>query len=203
MTRIWLQLILPLNLIFIVLLTGVFTLFYDSAYFDRIRSFIISDCAKPCFMGVHPGTMTVDEAETALGQNQWVNRVNVSLSSLGYGTLNWRWSGEQPDFVSANNNGLSQINDQIVDSLLIRTRIRFGDIWLAFGAPERGNADSLYHIADYPIYGFSIRSYTECEEFWEAPVDIFIASWHANYRYELRRVYDLNRIQQIACEGDG
>jgi len=200
MARIWLKLFLPLNLIFVVLLTGVFTLFYDSAYFDRIRTFLTPDCVKPCFMDVRPGNMTADEAETLLSANNWVERVNVSLSTLGYGTMHWSWSGQQPDFINRNHNGLSQINGQTVDSLLIRTHIRFGDIWLAFGAPERGSADSLYHIADYPAYGFSIRTYTTCENFWEAPADIFIASWHANYNYDLHQIYDFARIRQIACQ---
>lgn len=200
MTRIWIRLILPLNLIFIVLLTGVFTLFYDTAYFDRIRTFIRSDCAIPCFMDVHPGTSTVDEAKSILEANQWVKKVNVSISSLGFGILHWSWSGQQPDFINRNHNGLSQINNEIIDSILIRTHIRFGDIWLAYGAPERGGADSLYHIADYPHYGFSIRTYTTCKDFWEAPVDIFIASWHANYDYSVHRLYDFATIRQIACK---
>jgi hypothetical protein len=199
-TRIWLTFALPLNLAFIVLLTGVFTLFYDPAYFDRIRTFLTPDCTRPCFMGVHPGIATADDARLSLEANPWVEKVNMNISSLGFGTLHWSWSGQQPDFINRNHNGISQINGQIIDSLLIRTHIRFGDIWLAFGAPERGSADSLYHIADYPHYGFSIRTYTDCEGFWETPVDIFIASWHANYDYSVHRVYDFATIRQIACK---
>jgi hypothetical protein len=201
-TRIWLKLFLPLNLVFIVSLMGVFTLFYDSAYFDQIRAFLTPACAKPCFMGVRPGITTADEAKSILEAHPWVENVNVAISTLGYGTLHWSWSGQQPDFINRNHYGLSQIGVPVIESVLIRTHIPFGDIWLAFGAPERGSADSLYHIADYPIYGFSIRTYTECEDFWDAPADIFIASWHANYNYNAHRVYDFTRIRQTACESD-
>lgn len=150
-------------------------------------------------MGIHPGIVTADESKTILEANQWVDTASFTISSLGFGVLHWSWSGQQPDFINPSHNGISQINGQIIDSIVIRTRIRFGDIWLAFGPPERGSADSLYHIADYPSYGFSVRTFTQCENFWEAPADIFIASWHANYDYDLHQIYNFGKIRQIAC----
>jgi hypothetical protein len=199
-TRIWLKLILPLNLGFILLMTGIFTLFYDPAYFDRIRAFLTPDCTKPCFMGIHPGIMTAGEAQAILENNQWVGNVNLAISSLGFGTLHWSWTGQQSDFINSDHYGVSQIGVPIIESVIIRTHIRFGDIWLLFGPPEGGGVDSLHHIADYPKYGFSIRTYAECRNFWQAPATIFVASWHADYDYDLHRGYDLATIRQIACE---
>lgn len=201
----WLKFSAMLIGCFLALIAAVMTVFYDADYMHAVRSLLLAGegCSAPCLMDIRPGVTNYDEGWTILNANTWVKSTNINVSSLGFGTLHWRWSGLQPGLINPNHNGMAQINNQTIESLLIRTRIRFGDVWLAFGEPERGGADLRYHIADYPRSGFSIRTYMECEDFWHAPVDVFVARWHADFNYDTHQLYDYKRIRQLGCQGEG
>jgi hypothetical protein len=202
MARIWFKLLLPLNLLGIVLIAGVYNLSYDAAYFDRLRHFLLApeNCPAPCFMGIRLGLTTAAGARDTLEANDWVESVEISISALGYGTLQWQWSDDPPDYIDIEQEGLSQISGATIDSLLIRTHIPFAAIWLALGKPERGDVDSVYHIAEYPSKGLAIRTNTTCKDFWQIPAAIFVASWHVTSDFNLHGAYNYPDIRRTACK---
>lgn len=97
-------------------------------------------CVAPCWQGIQPGTTPVDVAVLLLERHPWVVDVERStrLNQNGFGTVRWRWSGLQPVVIDPEQRGSMTIREETVQSVILPTRIRFGDVWLSLNSPGRG-----------------------------------------------------------------
>lgn len=132
---------------------------YDAPFSDeyqaQIRAFLHPDSCDPptrtrtpCFLGLRPGETTLDEALDILDHHAWV----AGLDAYGDDSQFIYWSGAQPDFIDASEPGMVVIENGIVNKLRIPTRIRFGDLWLLMGQPQRGG---FLYVRDRPIAHFA------------------------------------------------
>jgi hypothetical protein len=132
---------------------------YDAPFSDEyqaeIRAFLHPDSCNPptrtrtpCLLNLRPGETTLEEALTILNHHAWV----AGLEAYGDDSQFIYWSGAQPDFIDASEPGMVVIENGIVNKLRIPTQIRFGDLWLLMGQPQRGG---FLYVRDRPIAHFA------------------------------------------------
>jgi hypothetical protein len=133
--------------------------------------------ASRCFMGIHLGSTTIDQAVAALSANPWVGQIDSRM----FTQVSWTWSGKQPAFIDSNVPGSATVRDASSISLIrVKTHYTYGDIWLQLGTPEQGYAmrqpDGFVHGVYYTRYSLlAINSLTcpgEINDFWTLPVVI-------------------------------
>src|SRR6266496_2711281 len=69
------------------------------------RALLPADCSAPCFMGIHPGVTTFDEAVNLLKRNKWVGEINNQIIDYIAGHIRWKWKPEKPDWINSENRG--------------------------------------------------------------------------------------------------
>jgi hypothetical protein len=100
-----------------------------------------NNCMMPCFLGIHPGETTVDEAVAILQAHEWVSEVRINNA----GVL-WKWNAHQPDFLQLSEPGFHaflETDGRIVTSIQVGTSLQLGNIWLAFGEPQQGSFGTM------------------------------------------------------------
>lgn len=102
-------------------------------------------CPAPCFMGIRPGISSADEAFAILRDHAWVDsdgedyaeslRTYLARSApFSRRAVDWRWRAvSSPVLVSAP--GRLNMAGEQVESVLLRTSLRWGDVLLALGDP--------------------------------------------------------------------
>jgi len=128
---------LPLTLLF----AGVIVVIRSHPFDDSdLRVFLFPDhCPAPCWQGITPGRMTVEKALAILRAHNWIERVDTSLYDGFRGWIRWDWSGREPAWIVHSPNDNLWIDQNRVVNVSLMTRIRFGDVWLALGAPDWSN----------------------------------------------------------------
>jgi len=108
-------------------------------------------CAPPCWAGIRVGATTREEALTLLAANPWIGQVFSSEQQIS-----WRWSGAQPALIDGERDGLIGLGGGVVQRIRLQTRIRFGDLWALYGAPDDtlmvrliSSRSSAFQIARY------------------------------------------------------
>jgi hypothetical protein len=143
--RLLLRLSLPLTMLFTGVLVAIRTQPYDDS---EIRALLAppDGCPAPCFLGIQPGHTTAEAAIGILKKHAWVGSVNINIDPVRLSQLyvSWGWSGRQPRLIDSQRSGfLWTLNENgtlrdKVSFVTVRTHLQFGDIWLAFGQPQRG-----------------------------------------------------------------
>ncbi|MBZ0303948.1 MAG: hypothetical protein K8J31_29690 [Anaerolineae bacterium] len=133
-----------------------------------LRLFSTSDtCPRTCLLGIQPDATTLNQAVALLQAHPWVQSVQTSSGTTFERsvTLTWEWSGAQPEIIAADQPGVlfarwyPGINDYIVSSLSIETRLRFEDLRRALELNRAGSAayldyaDEVRFSIGYPIAG--------------------------------------------------
>ena len=153
------------------LVLAVRGLAYDAAYFADVRAALTppADCPAPCFLGVRPGETSFGDAVALLEAHPWVDEIYMRVPRVRRTWIDVNWSGQQPDFIAGT--GRLAVQDGVVVRFLVETKISFGIIWLAFGAPPRGELVRPYHTA-----AFDVRTMQRCADFWRAQTAILVTS---------------------------
>jgi hypothetical protein len=137
-------------------------------------------CAPPCWAGIRVGATTREEALTLLAANPWIGQVFSSEQQIS-----WRWSGAQPALIDGERDGLIGLGGGVVQRIRLQTRIRFGDLWALYGAPDDtlmvrliSSRSSAFQIARYNAISAHAISTFRCPAdpaaFWNATVTIGI-----------------------------
>lgn len=135
-------------------------------------------CAPPCWAGIRIGVTTREEALALLAANPWVGQVFSSEQQIS-----WRWSGAQPALIDGERDGLIGLGGGVVQRIRLQTRIRFGDLWTLYGAPDDtlmvrliSSRSSAFQIARYDAISAQAISTFRCPvdpaSFWNATVTI-------------------------------
>jgi hypothetical protein len=167
---------------------------YDDS---QLRAFLTPPdlCPLPCFMGIRPGAMTVDEAVTLLEAHEWVETthdntvVNYRSASVNVsGVILWDWSGLQPPLIDESFSGRLWITRGQVTGMYIGTHIRLGELWRLLGQPDiglivRSDTDETYLalIANYTDIPLGVGADWHCPvnatTYWHAPLRIVLPSF--------------------------
>jgi hypothetical protein len=137
---------LPLTMLF----TGAIIVIQSRPYDDHaLRTFLIPDnCPSPCWQGIRPGRMGIENALTILRSHAWMQNIDTSLYDGFRGWITWEWNGHEPDWIIPSQQDSLWIDQNLVVNVNLLTSIRFGDIWLALGKPDWSN---VYYARGSPI----------------------------------------------------
>jgi hypothetical protein len=125
---------LPVTLLFAGVMVVIRAHPYDD---DDLRAFLIpDDCPSPCWQGIKPGRMSVENALSVLRAHTWISQVDTSLYDGFRGWIRWDWSGREPPWIIHSERDNLWIDENRVVNVSLMTRIRFGEVWLALGAPD-------------------------------------------------------------------
>jgi hypothetical protein len=198
----WLRLAALLTLIFGAAIGLVRARPYDD---PEMRAFLTppQGCAAPCFMGVQPGTTTMDEAVAILEASGWIDKVETG--GRFYDLL---WSGEQPDFIDDESLNYLMIRAGVVDLIRLRTRLRLGDVVALLGRPDdsfswlTGSGSGVFYAMIYTRLGVEVSGFAPCpalrREMWQMPVEIRLQNQNILLAYEGAGLQLIDR-QPIDC----
>ena len=88
------------------------------------------DCLAPCFMGIHPGITTVDDAITILQEHPWVSEIIVSDE---FSRLIVIWAASDQPYIDTDSLGRFRYNKNVIQDINVRTHITLGEVWTTFG----------------------------------------------------------------------
>jgi hypothetical protein len=161
-------------------LTGLFSFTIVIARFipydeGQIHAFISApeNCGGECLFGIRPGTTTLGETLDFLYAHPWVESVQLTAPGNGYGQIRWEWNGKQPTAIDGNRAGritfywdreeqnAPEMNDTLIQTIAIHTRLRMFSLQQWFGKPSTGTASirldgSLGYSAAYQVQGRTI-----------------------------------------------
>jgi len=106
---------------------------------DDIYTFLQAPegCPAPCWQGIRPDATDMDTARRLLRAHPWVAYVDDHFyGNSDNGWLTWHWSGAQPPLNMRSGDDRLGVSISTIKSISIETRIRYGDLWLAFGASD-------------------------------------------------------------------
>lgn len=176
MTVFWLHWSLILTTLLFVSILLIAARPYDS---HQIEDFLkpTDSCAPPCFLGVRPGVTQGAEAQIILSQHEWVDSDSIYVAedtTRQYLWINWSWSNHSPAFLTGTGYmTYSTIEDGTIRDILVRTRLRFGDVFLSLGAPDAGELNRLEHIGRYADQWLFVRNPARCGDFWRQSVSFY------------------------------
>lgn len=187
-----LQLILKFTGFLLAAFTALLVVLHAQPYDDHgLRDFLTTDvdCTMPCFLGIRPEVTLVDSAITLLENHPWVKAVHAPEQKVGF-AITWDWSGKQPAWLS-DHRGLLHLRGMVVQQILLTTTLSYGDLWLAFHAPEQMNykptfdPNRLIYTSVFDNGMFQTQSTVDCplrpEYFWNAPQGIQIPARKTNF----------------------
>lgn len=172
--HLWLRLIFPPTLIFVLIIALIRSQPYDDS---QVRELLLGseDCPAPCFMGIRPGVTTAEEALDILNHHEWVDKVND-----GQETIRWDWSGKQPDYINPQSEGYLTLpwDGRLVGSIGVSTNLRLASAHLLLGQPSLQDGfvrvDQLEVSTFYLQPPLSIWVSMSCPptrtKFWQAPM---------------------------------
>jgi hypothetical protein len=178
-----------------ILFTACIALVHAQPYDDtQLHAFFAppDNCPHPCFMGIRPGVTTVEQAMAILEAHEWIADVDRYEATDGRGvtSLTADWSGEQSEFIEGSEELWLGVEHNIVQAVLIPTRVPLGYIWLLFGAPDYGDIvfGAFLPSARYAAIYFDIDSIfvnddlCPIESIWNLPVQ-----WALRYDLSVSR----------------
>lgn len=167
--------------------------------YSGLSSLMITDnCLQPCFMGIHPGITTANEARAILDQrglvSQWIDLpqpAEQSGDAASSGVLRWHWSIKRPAlFTGVEANLVYNRKTGIVMTFgLMSTRLSLGNLLVELGQPAIGFMNAsvndrdrpiFTHVAGYPQWHLNLVSNIQCpmslRQLWDAPVTLELAN---------------------------
>jgi hypothetical protein len=199
MLRLLLRLSLPLTLLFTAALSIICAQPYDN---HELRAVLLPEgCPAPCFMGIRPGTMDINEAVQMLKQHKWVEQVQVSAHAVV-----WLWNGSQPEFLyntplggSGRFGGVILLSGKTVRSVTLSSQFLPGDLYLSLGQANPINpvsvfsADYVHLTAPYQASAFTDAVLVKCSvgsaAYWRSSENIIWSvtrtqsTWSASTRF--------------------
>jgi hypothetical protein len=128
--------------------------------YDLRQLFVPENCAAPCFMGIHPGITTVDEAVQILKSSGWTADIRMQPSTSRWIVVQWNKNAPawfRPPNVY--NEASMAMLDSRIDEIHVSTALRLSDAELLFG---RANATyiSVFNgmtgdSHDFPVLNYS------------------------------------------------
>jgi hypothetical protein len=131
-------------------------------YSDRAGSaLLLADCPAPCFMGIRPGSTSLDAALYKLSSHSWsasrsedfpaqVRHAVMDNAVLPRTIMTWRWSAALPAWIDDTHPGSVMVEDRAILDITFDTDLLLGEIFLAFGAPDQ----SLYFLSSNHHLGY-------------------------------------------------
>jgi hypothetical protein len=118
------------------------------SYHDRTRPAVIQeDCPAPCFMGIRPDYTSMRRAVSIIESHDWIapgvgfpSQVRNAIfydAAVPRIRIQWRWSDTLPSWVNTTEPGQLTLENREVRDLIINTNLTLGEIFLAFGKPNR------------------------------------------------------------------
>ncbi|MBN8620999.1 MAG: hypothetical protein J0L63_18955 [Anaerolineae bacterium] len=144
-------------------------------------------CAAPCLMGIRAGETGMQDALMQLVGHAWVKdlpSVMRPIDDINAATIYWNWNGSQPALVDANWKGEIRLHRQVALSVLMKTTVPLGAVWLLLGETERGvvipsemrPGRDVSVILVYPDYSLLVRvnapKQSSWPDLWGLPVEI-------------------------------
>lgn len=165
-----------------------------------LRAFLLpEDCNMPCWLGIRPGVTTTDEALAILRAHPWIERVVVEERQPTATFLYLVWNQQAPAFVAEVDSPLPpylSVERNIIQLIMIPTRIPYADAWWLMGTPgvglfkvsgyrsanEPGYRPNTVHSAMYfdrqVVFDTRVFCPVNPDMFWRAPVTISFNSPH-------------------------
>ena len=144
---------------------------------SALNALVTEPCAMPCWQGIVPGESEVTRAIRILQTHPWV--MGLDLSSP---TITWAWSGQQPGYIDSTRRGSLATRWDRVISVMIPTRLTFGEVLLAFEQPLEASYVALRgtpYIVHTAVYQeFALYSRLSCPihvgHIWTQPVSLIM-----------------------------
>lgn len=197
MKRLLVPLVLVPTLIFVLLISIIQAQPYPEV------PLMEANCLTPCFLGIHPGSTTIQEAVALLeAQNlvaEWVipfegspSRQQNTMRPL----LIWRWSDRQPAYLTHPEATLlyDWQTERVAAFSPLITNIPLADILIHYGQPQAGFMNAMLadsgqrvfiHVASYMQPRLTVISYTTCpmtlHHLWQTPVRLEINNIQGDY----------------------
>ncbi len=125
-------------------------------------------CAAPCFMNVRAGVTDSIEAAQLISKHVWAKSPPFfarSMNDMYMRYVIWQWSGQQPIGVDTSRQGQMQIYKGHASSIIFRTTLSLGAIWLVLGKTTHGtlslsevrSATDMMIVIVYPEQGLLVR----------------------------------------------
>jgi len=156
-----------------------------------LRWLPVNNCLSACFLGIHPGKTTIEEAVKLLKAHPWISQV-MPMNTRGSYRIGWFWSDDVPDFLKHTTtnpdfpaDGGITFDNGVVRNIGFNTHLTFGDIALAWTYPNEsqlvlpglmiGEDSSVLAVVnikydDYQISGTLNCPYTT--HIWQTPIHI-------------------------------
>lgn len=162
------RLVPTLTAIFILLVGAIRAQHYDDG---GLRLFVSEG---GCWQGICIDVSRREDVLQTLESHPWVGEIFQTQLHIS-----WRWSGKQPSFIDASQDGLLRIAGGLVRQVRVSTHLRFGDVWTALGQPDGAvlvrpvSRYSVYQIGLYEQEGLQAITTLDCpmkvRDFWQSP----------------------------------
>ncbi len=124
------RLIAPVPLLFGLLIGLV----QAAAADNRLAAGFGQDCAMPCFLGIHPGSTSLEAARAALDHHPWVRQIDsrMEMDYFGYEHLYFRW---RPPGAAEDWDGEMITSYGTVYIVRLQAELTLVEVWSAFAYP--------------------------------------------------------------------
>src|SRR5258705_1107390 len=131
-----------------VLISSALLLIHAQPYDERgMRELFPDTCAVSCFMGIHVGATTDEEALNLLKNNSWVNAASVNFLPLppspskfdDLAHIQWDWNADHPHSLAVDPqlpDGNINIRNHIVESIAFDTAVSAAAMYRNRGNPS-------------------------------------------------------------------
>jgi hypothetical protein len=178
---------------------------------NPLRALLTSpeNCAAPCYLGIHPGVTTADDAMAILASYPWVQDIRRQTTYID--RVYWRWNDPPDAVIDASTEGSLWLVDEIVQEIAISTTLTFGDVWLLLGPAQRGSfllgsldvpgKSGAFHTALYRDARVEVAFVAECpirlQAFWESRVTV---RWISNPDTYMNQQFYLPDWNNSSCQ---
>lgn len=97
-------------------------------------------CPAPCFMGIRPGITSTDQAIHLLRNHEWVRGVDWRSNPKA---IYIHWSSAPPGYINTQPVGVLNVENRLVRSIQIETRIPLSELWVQYGPADWGQSQQF------------------------------------------------------------
>lgn len=106
---------------------------------------LLAACATPCLLGIRPGVTSANDAIDTLEAHAWSG--HIEAASFESGVEFFTWSAQHPDVMASWEWASVGVENSVVKSVRLPTRLRLGDVLATYGAVE------WWSLNGYEAYG--------------------------------------------------
>ncbi len=183
-----------------VLLTSLLLFMHTQPYDNHALNELFSDaCNASCFMNIHVGITTDEEALTHLKNNAWVKASSVQLlrlppSSSRFDELShiqWDWDASRPDSLVINPqlpDGNLNIRNHVVESIAFDSTLPAAALYYYLGSPSSMFFGTVHNRDPWQVqwvyqyaaaqfnFEMQVRACPYLADLWLQPLHIFIVN---------------------------